>query len=71
MLDNLSRNEAINNISGYNEVMSAQMLDLAMLKLETRNQTRAIVGAINGNQQSGLDKMREKNYNNGINKHRE
>jgi len=70
ILDNISRNEAVNNIEGHNKEIAAQMLDLAMLKLETRNQTRAIVGAINGNQQSALDKMRERNYNNGINKHR-
>jgi hypothetical protein len=58
ILDNISRNEAINNITGYNDAVAAQMLDLAMLKLETRRQTGAIVGAINNQgKQSGMQKM--------------
>jgi hypothetical protein len=70
IMDQIGRQEAVNNITGYNDTVAAQMLDLAMLKLETRNQTRAIVGAINNNKPSGLDEMRKRNYDNGINKHR-
>jgi hypothetical protein len=70
IMDQIGRQEAVDNITGYNEAVAAQMLDLAMLKLETRNQTKAIVGAINNNKPSGLDEMRKRNYDNGINKHR-